>query len=143
MTQLESGRTLLRESALALVAGSGYNGLSVVATSLAGNSDLLEAFTGSAIDPLVWISRAGVALAIAALLPAFVLHSFCGRRALAWALLAALLPMIEPLYYHLQAGFGFEPSAIIIGLTYLLLPLGWVLLFRLLAYGQQPHCPSP
>ncbi len=140
MSKVDGGRTLLREAALALVAGSGYNGLAVMATSLAGHSDLLDVFTGSAMDPLVWISRAGVALALAALLPAFVLHSFSGRRAWGWALFAALMPMIEPLYYHLQAGFGFEFSAIVIGLLYLLLPLGWLLLFRIFAYRQAPHC---
>lgn len=142
MAGLNKGRSLLCELALALVAGVGYNGLSVWVGAVAGTSELLDSLTGSAMDPLVWVSRAGTAIAIAALLPAFVLHVYARRNALRWAVLAAILPMIEPLYYHIEAGFGFELNALAIAVTYLVLPLAWVSLFRLLAMQQQPHCPT-
>ena len=134
---VESGRVFLRELTLALVVGAGYNGFAVWAGSVAGTSELMETLAGSALDPMVWIYRAGTALAIASLLPAFVLFSFCGgRRAMGWALLASLSPMMEPLFYHFENGFGLDTAALFISASYLVAPLAWIAIFRLLAWRQ-------
>lgn len=141
MSKVNRGRSLLRDWALAMVAGVAYYSMALSIGSVAGTSELLENFTGSQIDALVWITRAATAYGIAALLPAFVLHAFTSRHIWGWAVVAASVPMVETIYYRFETGVGFDRYALVLAVCYVALLLAWIGLFRLLAMRARPQCP--
>ncbi len=141
MSKVNRGRSLLRDWALAMVAGVAYYSLALSVGSVAGTSELLENLTGSQMDALVWITRAATAYGIAALLPAFVLHAFTSRHIWGWAVVAAAVPMVETVYYRFETGIGFDLYALVLAACYVALLLAWIALFRVLAMRARPHCP--